>query len=117
MGEGGGEDRQVGPPAQTATPDPRLKARPSRTERWMELYMRAGSTISPTVRCASLAKRPKREDGPPAAQKAPNPETALRQQIKAATEEPVKEALDAALKKVQGSKTSNAFCAGPKGAN
>ena len=49
-----------------------------------------------------LAKKQRREVGAPP--KAPNPETTLRQQIKAATEEPVKEALDAALKKVQEAK-------------
>ena len=29
MGEGVGDTRQVGPPAQTASPHPRLKARPA----------------------------------------------------------------------------------------
>ena len=49
-------------------------------------------------------KRAKEGGRNPAAPKTPNPETALRQQIKTTTEEPVKEALDAALKKAQEAK-------------
>ena len=110
MNEGGGERPAGGIAGPNNNPRPPA---PSETEphRIRNGIAHAGSTISPTVRCASLAKRPKPAGRTPAAQKAPNPETALRQQIKAATEELVKEALDAAA----GSKAPNAeVCAGSK---
>ena len=98
-GGGGGKDRQVGPPAQTATPDPRLQARPSRTEQGMTLYMRVLQFLPP-FGVLLLQKGQSGRTDPLWPRKPP----ALRQQIKAATEEQVKEALDAALKKVQETK-------------
>ena len=87
MGEGGGEDaRQVGPPAQTANPHPRLKARPRCTGRGVELYLWVLQFCSSL--CVLFFQESQGGKSEP-----PLP----RKQIKAATEEPVKEALDAAF--------------------
>ena len=95
-GEGWGEDAwEVGSPAQTASPHPRLKARP----RGVELYLWVLQCCSSL--CALLLQ--KSQGGKSEPRRPESPQT-LRQQIKAAIEEPVKEALDAALKKVQDAK-------------
>ena len=87
----GGRHPAGGAAAQTASPHPRLKARPS----WTGIVL-VGFTILPIALSVFLAKKPRREVGtPPPQTQPPVPET-----VKAAAEEPVKEALGAALKEV-----------------
>ena len=78
MGERGEASRQVGPPTKAASPHPRFMARPSCTGRGMELHLWV--YIFAQSLCVLFLQKAKAGG---------QPEAALKQQIKAATEEPV----------------------------
>ena len=106
MGKGGSKSAG-GTADKNSKPPPRLKARPNRTRRGVELYMWVLEfCLSPCVRLLQKSQGgrsvPRPDDNP----------QAPKQHIKAATKKPVKEASGAALS--AGSEASVAFCDGQK---